>query len=297
MVPEIVYHYCSVDTFYKIITNHELWLTDVSKSNDYKELVLIFDELEKLLAPNVDQIVSQSFVPLSMYSEFFKEFRKLNLMYHVCCFSEDRDSLSQWAMYAKNATGIAIGFKTRSFISLHNYNENIDFNPISYSIDSAIIDIKRKINSFVDIYTNDPESNNYSWYKKFISYFIDELLKIICLYKNKSFSQEHEYRIAVNSTPCFSDTNGKEISFSHSLIKSPVYLSDNYSIGAMSFFPSNGKLTSYRPLHINNLSTEISEIIIGPKCNVTEHDIKLFLLAYNIYLNDKKIMLSNSTYQ
>ena len=92
MVPEIVYHYCSVDTFYKIITNHELWLTDVSKSNDYKELVLIFDELEKLLAPNVDQIVSQSFVPLSMYSEFFKEFRKLNLMYHVCCFSEDRES-------------------------------------------------------------------------------------------------------------------------------------------------------------------------------------------------------------
>ena len=32
-----VYHYCSVETFRKIITNKELWMTDVSKSNDSKE--------------------------------------------------------------------------------------------------------------------------------------------------------------------------------------------------------------------------------------------------------------------
>ena len=31
---EILYHYCSVDTFFNIIKNAKLWLSDIEKSND-----------------------------------------------------------------------------------------------------------------------------------------------------------------------------------------------------------------------------------------------------------------------
>ena len=36
---EVVYHYCSVDTFFNIIKNSSMWLSDISKSNDYQECV------------------------------------------------------------------------------------------------------------------------------------------------------------------------------------------------------------------------------------------------------------------
>ena len=36
---EVVYHYCSVDTFFNIIKNSSMWLSDISKSIDYQECV------------------------------------------------------------------------------------------------------------------------------------------------------------------------------------------------------------------------------------------------------------------
>ena len=38
-IPEIVYHYCSVDSLYKIVTSKELWLTNLKSSNDPRELL------------------------------------------------------------------------------------------------------------------------------------------------------------------------------------------------------------------------------------------------------------------
>ena len=31
-LPDVVYHYCSVDTFYQIITNHTLRLSDIERA-------------------------------------------------------------------------------------------------------------------------------------------------------------------------------------------------------------------------------------------------------------------------
>ncbi len=31
--PNVLYHYCSLDTFFNIIKNRSLWLSDISKSN------------------------------------------------------------------------------------------------------------------------------------------------------------------------------------------------------------------------------------------------------------------------
>lgn len=36
-LPSVVYHYCSVDTFFQIITNHTIRLSDIEKSNDFME--------------------------------------------------------------------------------------------------------------------------------------------------------------------------------------------------------------------------------------------------------------------
>lgn len=44
---ETLYHYCSVETFFNIIKNASLWLSDIEKSNDYEECVVCRELVNK----------------------------------------------------------------------------------------------------------------------------------------------------------------------------------------------------------------------------------------------------------
>ena len=43
----MVYHYCNLDTFLKIIQNKSLRLSDIGKSNDYTELTYMENMIRK----------------------------------------------------------------------------------------------------------------------------------------------------------------------------------------------------------------------------------------------------------
>lgn len=43
--PELVYHYCSLETFYAIIQNSTIRMTNISKSNDSKEIKYILPRM------------------------------------------------------------------------------------------------------------------------------------------------------------------------------------------------------------------------------------------------------------
>lgn len=295
----IVYHYCSVETFQKIITNKELWLTDVTKSNDSKELQLVFDKLTEELEQRIKKhyAISEEFVPLSMFAEFLKEFRKIEQLFHVCCFSKDSDSLSQWAMYADNASGVAIGFDSAFFSKLKDFNENIDFCQIRYSSNSFSDITNKKISQLIDMYKRSNE-DDYSWYLSFMHYVIDDVLKMAYLFKDSSFKQEHEYRIGYNSRPCFCDESvSRTPSFTQTFMPNKVNISYDVTLGEIGFYTSRGKLVSYRPLHIKDFGSAIAEIVIGPKSLITVHDIEMLLISNDIDLSVNNIKISNSTYQ
>lgn len=44
---KILYHYCSVETFFNIIKNSCLWLSDIEKSNDYQECMVCREYVNK----------------------------------------------------------------------------------------------------------------------------------------------------------------------------------------------------------------------------------------------------------
>lgn len=48
-VPKVLYHYCSLPTFQKIIEGRSIWLSDISKSNDSMELVWVYKELKNIV--------------------------------------------------------------------------------------------------------------------------------------------------------------------------------------------------------------------------------------------------------
>lgn len=282
----IVYHYCSVETFRNIITNKELWLTDVTKSNDSKELQLVFEVLtEKLEQRTHDKNISPDFIPSQMFADFLNAFKEIELLFHVCCFSKDSDSLSQWSMYADNAAGVAIGFDSTYFSNLKNFNKDIDFGQIKYSLNLISNTIDQKLKQLTDMYKKCNEGD-ISWYLDFMHYTIDDILKLAYLYKDTSFKQEHEYRIVYNSKPCIcNELTGNSPSFTQTFNPNEITISSDASLGEIGHYVSRGKLVSYRPLRLKDFGSAIAEIVIGPKSMITVHDIEMLLIANGIDLS------------
>lgn len=217
MSNNFVYHYCSVETFYKIITNKELWLTDITKSNDSNELQFAVENFTRILNQRIKSKEAK-LVPLMMFEQFWNEFNKIDKLFHICCFSTDSDSLSQWAMYANDATGLAIGFDKKYLKKLKEHNENMDFVQVKYSLKQFSEMINQKLNELVSMYMNN--KNDYSWYLGFMHYVIDEVMRMIYIYKNHSFKQENECRLVYNSKPCTcNELSGSTPSFKQTFIQ------------------------------------------------------------------------------
>ena len=89
---KLLYHYCSVETFFQIIKNQTLRLTNIQYMNDSEELHYGMD----LLGEAEDK-----------YKLIDKRSRDYVNIYAMC-FSEMGDLLSQWRGYGDNAEGLSI---------------------------------------------------------------------------------------------------------------------------------------------------------------------------------------------
>lgn len=301
---KIVYHYCSVDTFIKIIKNKEIWLTDITKSNDSKELIFAYekliDEFDKRIAKYKKS--GDDITPLVECRKLLDDFDINKLLFHVCCFSTEHDSLSQWAMYADNGTGIAIGFKADELNNLKNSKDNyqnIDFGKINYSLRKFTDDINNKINEILDKYNTDKNYEN--WYCNFMHFIIEDIMKKVYFYKHFSFKQEHEYRLVYNSKPYTYIDESDTSKIIRQRFKNQIEtLTSHAKLGKVDFYYSNGKLISYRPLCLKNLQVFfdiITEVVIGPKSAVRYDDIHLCLIANGIDPSKVKITRSELSYQ
>ena len=89
---KLLYHYCSVETFFQIIKNQTLRLTNIQYMNDSEELHYGID----LLGKSDEEM---------LYLD--KKYRGYIDIYAMC-FSEMGDLLSQWRGYGDNAEGLSI---------------------------------------------------------------------------------------------------------------------------------------------------------------------------------------------
>jgi len=102
---ENLYHYCSLASFYGIISSKSIWLSAASQSNDSKELTHFYNILDSV-SYDVDMNVGKK--KILQYSKWLPFF---------FCLSENDDLLSQWR-YGAYATGVAIGFNKSAIINL-----------------------------------------------------------------------------------------------------------------------------------------------------------------------------------
>ena len=250
---DIVYHYTDFNGLIGIVQNNSLFSSNATHLNDYSEL----EYGNILISETILEIIERK--ELKSYVNFGEE--EINLLQKtlrllgdwsnskicVCCFSYNRDLLSQWRGYANNGNGVAIGF------SIDELRDSI-----TPRVQNAMVEYSRK-NQKKDL---------------------EEIIAIALDYALVKYSEFGYTKIQVTKyfpkalvsilnslTPRFKDTGFKEED-EFRLIYDPIYhekhKGENEKIPDK-LFRSNGKhLISFIELKPLKKIFPIQEIVIGP---------------------------------
>ena len=131
MDKDIVYHYCSVNTFLNIVNNSSVYLSDVSKSNDSQELIWLENKCREHWQNN------------DLSGIDFNVNDILNAIQRVkcwcMCFSEINDDLGQWRGYADDGKGVAIGFDKKFLKSVVQFLNNGSIIQLASGKDAMVV--------------------------------------------------------------------------------------------------------------------------------------------------------------
>lgn len=310
-----LYHYCGLDSFLSIIKNSSIWLSDIQKSNDYREMAwfrqqyynFILNKYKDTKDENVKTICETIFsiaatdgfencpawlIPTARNHLTETKDLFFSLRTYAFCLSEHSDSLGQWRGYANDGKGVAIGFSRKYLDAIDGYSLrcpkfNFLFGNVSYrktltSLFNKMFEMHDKTKT--DIFV--------------LKSFID-LTRTSPLFKHPSFAEEKEWRI-IYSMDDLGVTNANLNFENFDLICSKKYR-DNFCKPTIDYIAKDCNIIPHVEIKIKNLNKAIDSIVIGPKCEVTEKDIKHILLKEGIIdsFNDNsiKIIHSESSYK
>lgn len=280
----MLYHYCSLNTFYSIMQNRSIWLSDVSKSNDSKELVWATRQckyfvLNKFLEYVERMKANDRFID-TKFMEFSKTFDLLesidtgnSLKAWAFCLSEKGDNLGQWRGYADDGRGISIGFNKEYFII---QNQSLGFSPdkvcyIFDQIEYGDFDISNLLRpEDVSILSS---SCDYDEIEKCFKRLMAYSIMLAPMYKNEAFKEEKEWRMVLLAHT--SALEGGLLPRADNVDN----LDPRFSIVNYTFTPRNNTLVSHIEVAMTDMKRAVKSITIGPKSNLSELDVKLFLIS------------------
>lgn len=140
----LLYHYCSSQTAFAILSNRVIRLSPLSSSNDDLEgrvVGMLFRDMLVLrnIPHSVADVVSFLLQSYSMTAEGF-----------AFCLSEQGDLLSQWRAYASDAKGFSIGFKSEilseNFGTVNFGSQFFELKKVAYDG----VELREKLQAFVD---------------------------------------------------------------------------------------------------------------------------------------------------
>lgn len=323
--PEILYHYCSLETFYNIIMNKSIWLSDLSKTNDSQELIWLKETVSELLLKDINSKKECDSEESDSW-EATKQLLEHAYFETSCwgfCLSEKGDNLGQWRGYGDDGLGISIGFK---FDKLSGYDKpseciqpqgleipleaKLSFDKVYYGTKTGILekiyqDAENKIKQksflhryiedrFNDLRRKEKTAKNHSDVK-----FTNEQIKMIVaeslslkkgpFYKMSGFKEEKEYRIVFSLSKSF----GKKAKPLPQTYGWP----EGLKCKGYKYHIRNHMLVSHFEIEFGKLDDVIASITIGPKAKVTEKDIECFLKWHGGLNKTIEIKKSETSYR
>ena len=287
----VIYHYCSLDTFNIIMRNKTIRLSDITKSNDSKEKQLIYDHLRSAIDQAFGEIklsvramdpIETGFAEGYTYLDFFRKdlLEVSNQSSLVACFSRDGDLLSQWRGYANDGCGFAIGFDKMLLEQYLRRDERFRVEGIKYDAEGQLRMIDNDVKeAFLDCVEWNGLDLDFSKYIGIfndeiddISYDLAERLDVTsCLMKNQTFQEENEVRIIFSS--------GIGINTDQTRIEKKIVGTTKLCLKDVDYLVRNNQLVLYADMSFKNALPDrlIKDIIIGPKVNMTVEEVKNYL--------------------
>lgn len=176
---EFLFHYTSMDAFYGMIHNQELWLSETVNMSDKSEGRQFIYNLEQEIKKNcklndrLDCIVG-----------------KLKLLFadsmYAMCFTDQEEDAAQWERYADNASGVCIRIKRETVEELCKTGGFV-FSKVLYERDVK----KEKYYSILREYVDNGVLKDFD---KIEGYLSNLAIGTYCR-KDYSFRNEREYRM------------------------------------------------------------------------------------------------------
>lgn len=262
----IGYYYCSLNTFLNILKNKEIYLSDPLKMNDNLEIKWYLDKLNEEKVNNeevgttLQRMRIRSGIDFSC-EEFAKRLEnKGQKSIYISCFSKTPDLLSQWRAYADDGKGVAIGFDLDMLASA----DNILVREVIYAHDIVQEEYESTLEIVADcIPTVLKEYEAFDREEK-MDIFLHELITELARFKNPAFEEEEEVRIIYCEDMKFEKILDEAGAFDKPFLWKKLE-HDFRTVGV-------DNITEFVKLKYK--SDCIKDICIGPKCLLSEEDVK-----------------------
>lgn len=274
---ETAYHYCDLNAFLSIVKNKKLWLSCVDNMNDRLEIKHFYDAfIHRIKDLTNDETIN-------IFDEFLQIFHYQFPIPYICCFSQKGDVLSQWRAYASDGHGVSIGFDLDSFafqpngpfMGMHKAI-SVGAHLVSYQNNNEMIEkINEIINSIME-FKDKPEDVKYLKWNE----IVHEVRHLCMFTKNKYFSEEYEIRVA-HLPMLMTNANGEHHNF--------------HSISEIMHRVVKNRIASYFELDFSEVNKPIKEVVLGPKFESSEYELRLFLDVHGF--NNLPIRRSGASYR
>lgn len=228
---------------------------------------------------------------------------KFDVPLYTICFSGNSDLLSQWRGYAKDGTGIAIGFKTKylkkwkSAIFDKKAIMTAKFDQVNYkNLDMEyLLQLKsRSLIEYAKKLIDETNEEMKGLLKSAIEEELEEIAENSIFYKSELFHEEDEYRLIYRDLiKCQNSQyikNPKGRAEIEKRIRDFKLSEAKYRVGAegiISYFD-----LSFEPV-MNNI---IGEIVLGPKCKMTTADVEFLLSSWGYNCMGENVYDQRSIY-
>jgi hypothetical protein len=306
VIPPVIYHYCSLETFKAIIENKTLRLSDITRSNDSEEIRYIVNIINTIFHGVYDNDNNKAFkryiswdyfqekLGYRLMSTFDKDYSTMS--YFVMCFSKERDMLSQWRGYADDGIGVSIGFDTELILNLISAKdidirlESVVYDPlkqqdkIQQDIHEAYDHIKHGVLDALEWKESINPSKEEDFCKSIFSFYCDRyiddisrLTYIAPFFKSPFFKEEKEVRLCYkfNRNKIYQKLADDD----NSCLTSNVPLGSGAYLKDVNYVLNQDGMKFYRDIcfkddKFNNI---IHSVILGPKCKASTDEIAVML--------------------
>ena len=198
-VTQSLYHYTTAHGLIGILAQKKIWATHINYLNDKKEFIDAVDEFRKQikdLRPNVPTLTDtptphRTHMETSSTEKYGPVLEILQILHgaiYVTSFSEERDQLSQWRGYCAIGPGFSIGFNRAK---LKKLVKRIPTGLLKKCIYEPRVKEKK-----IERIIKPAESVNLNG-RDFLLGMINKMLRIAPYFKDESFKEEKEWRLAL----------------------------------------------------------------------------------------------------